>query len=85
MGNHETQQDCGNCGNKLQLKSRQSLRVRCPGLAFINDLFENILTDEESSGKVEASLVRSSLEVHLDPSLSVQVSGPLSTRQRELW
>ena len=84
MGNHETQQDCGNCGNKLQLKSRQSLRVRCLGLAFIDDLFENILADHQGSGQVKASLVRSSLEIHLDPSLPVQVACPLSTGQREL-
>ena len=58
--------------------------MRCLGLAFIEDLFENILADHEGSGEVEASLVRSSLEIHLDPSLSVQVSCPLSTSQREL-
>ena len=58
--------------------------MRCLGLAFIKDLFENILADHEGSGQVKASLVRSSLEIHLDPSLPVQVAGPLSTGQREL-
>ena len=48
------------------------------GLFFVDQRAENLLAHEEGPGHVEAALVGSTLEGHLDLALSRQVSEPLA-------